>query len=498
MLHGCTRLGVCAFLLFCFAKAAHAELRIDVPHGNTQGWKIGYASSLKGCLAQATYNGDTTIWWGFTEDKGGDKIAFIALANPKWKSIDSDKTYELALRLRGQGNWKGKFFGIETKDGKGLVSDGLSRKFVIAFAEAGSVEFYVGRTRLVGLDLAGSRSALGAVFDCEKAQGSSADKKPSETSTGTGFIVSSWGHIVTNNHVVENCGQIEVSRVGERSVSARKIAGDGRNDLALLTAALSSTDIGNTVPALRPSARLGEEVYVFGFPLAGLLSKSGNFTSGTITALSGVDDDTTRYQISAPVQPGNSGGPLLDKYGNVVGAVVSKLNSANVAKAIGDIPQNVNFAIKSSIVTNFLESNGVKVNSGSTSKPLEAADIAEVATKYAVYIVCKSGPATTSPPVPSASNPQAKYNKMASLSPWCASAGSYIFQTNFFVWHPYGGGGNILQIDRTEIDGNTVVIVYGGGKSGLKFELVEERLLLVHPNNKREELKRCSSAEAAR
>ena len=400
ILNGSTRLSVCVLLLVCLLEPALAELRIDVPYGNAQGWKIGYSNSLKGCLAQAVYNGDTTIWWGFTEDKSGDKSAYIALANTKWKFIEKNKTYELVLRMRGHGNWRGKFFGIETNGGMGLAKDGLAKKFVVAFAEAGGVEFYVGRNPLVSLNLSGSRSAVGSVLDCERdaerivAEGSKSQKESNETSSGTGIIVSDTGHIITNNHVVEKCGQIEVSRVGQTPVLARKSASDARIDLALL-----KSDATNVrVPSFRTSARLGEEVFAFGFPLAGLLSKSGNFTSGAITALSGIDDDTARFQISAPVQPGNSGGPLLDKYGNIAGVVVSKLNSTSVASVTGDIPQNVNFAIKSSIAVSFLESNGIKVSTGLTGKALESADVAELATQYAVYIVCKSGSAPAAQP----------------------------------------------------------------------------------------------------
>jgi S1-C subfamily serine protease len=97
---------------------------------------------------------------------------------------------------------------------------------------------------------------------------------------------------------------------------------------------------------LRASARLGEEIVVYGFPLAGLLASSGNVTTGNITALAGLGDDIRFLQISAPVQPGNSGGPVLDRNGNIVGIVVSKLDAIKTAIATQDIPQNVNFAIK--------------------------------------------------------------------------------------------------------------------------------------------------------
>src|SRR4029077_18418126 len=108
----------------------------------------------------------------------------------------------------------------------------------------------------------------------------------------------------------------------------------------------------------------GEEIIVIGFPLKGLLSSAPTITTGIVSSLAGLRDDRTRFQISAPVQPGNSGGPVLDKSGNVVGMVVSKLNVLRIARMTGDIPQNVNFAIPVSILTSVLDANSVKYQVG--------------------------------------------------------------------------------------------------------------------------------------
>ncbi len=191
-------------------------------------------------------------------------------------------------------------------------------------------------------------------------------------STGTGFFVSAQGHVLTNHHVVENCSDIVVALDGSISQAARVIGRDSKNDLALLT----TTGLKpSAVPNLRMGARLGESVYVYGFPLAGLLASSGNFTIGNITAVAGLGDDTTMIQMSAPVQPGNSGGPVLDQNGNVIAVVVSKLNALRIAKVTSDIPQNVNFAIKSLIAMSFLEAGNVNASAdASTSKARDHAD----------------------------------------------------------------------------------------------------------------------------
>ncbi len=185
--------------------------------------------------------------------------------------------------------------------------------------------------------------------------------------------MSSQGHVLTNHHVIESCSDnIVVALEGSTSQSARVIGRDSKNDLALLT----TTGLKpSAVPNLRMGARLGESVFVYGFPLAGLLASSGNFTIGNITAVAGLGDDTTMIQMSAPVQPGNSGGPVLDQNGNVIAVVVSKLNALRIAKVTSDIPQNVNFAIKSLIAMSFLEAGNVaRIGDGQHHKARDHAD----------------------------------------------------------------------------------------------------------------------------
>ena len=125
-----------------------------------------------------------------------------------------------------------------------------------------------------------------------------------------------------------------------------------------------------------------------GFPLRGILASTLNVTTGNISALAGIGDDATEYQITAPVQPGNSGGPLFDESGNVVGVVVGKLNALNLAKWTGDIPQNVNFAIKSSIVQSFLEANGIQYSVAPSQMKLGPAETSQRASKFTIVVEC--------------------------------------------------------------------------------------------------------------
>jgi TPR repeat protein/S1-C subfamily serine protease len=175
-------------------------------------------------------------------------------------------------------------------------------------------------------------------------------------STGTGFAVSEDGQIVTNHHVVADCAEVHVRPQGQEALAGAVMAQDIRNDLALLRATVRLP-----VAAIRDDGgiRAGDSVVAVGFPLPGLLASEANVTTGTVSALAGVGNDTRFLQMTVPVQPGNSGGPLLDLQGRVVGVVVGKLDALQVASVTGDIPQNVNFAIKAGVVRNFLQAGGV-------------------------------------------------------------------------------------------------------------------------------------------
>ena len=209
---------------------------------------------------------------------------------------------------------------------------------------------------------------------------------PELAQTGTGFFVTANGHLLTSAHLVQDCAGVQVRAVAGASAAATVLATTSTDDLALLRASTMPSGFAS----FRTGApiRAGDGVVLVGFPLAGLLTSSGNTTTGSVTALTGPRDDTRLMQISAPVQPGNSGGPVLDDSGNIIGVVVSKLDAVTVARATRDIPQNVNFAIKASVATNFLEAHGVVYTTASSETDLRAADIAENARRFSVLVEC--------------------------------------------------------------------------------------------------------------
>lgn len=204
--------------------------------------------------------------------------------------------------------------------------------------------------------------------------------------SGTAFSVSHAGFLLTNNHVINGCESVTLTTMDGRQETARIAFRDERNDLALLATKAPLSDIA---VFRRTPIRSGEDVIALGFPYRGLLATDVNVSTGIVSAMAGIRNDSSRLQISAPVQPGNSGGPLIDHKGAVVGVVVAKLDALVVAKAIGDIPQNINFAIKAEPAISFLRSSGIEpAMASNTAKNLEIADSVQTARRYTYLVEC--------------------------------------------------------------------------------------------------------------
>jgi S1-C subfamily serine protease len=201
-------------------------------------------------------------------------------------------------------------------------------------------------------------------------------------------VVSKNAHIVTNNHVVANCvGDIHGNLAGQAPVKLRVVSADEENDLALLQGPKKFKE--KDIATIRASAvNSGDQVVAIGYPLHGLLTSDLTVTTGIISSLAGLHNDTRFLQISAPVQPGNSGGPLHDGSGNVVGVVSAKLDALRMVKATGDIPQNVNFAIKTGALRDFLDNSAVPYQTTEPSGDSKTADIASAARAYTMLISC--------------------------------------------------------------------------------------------------------------
>jgi len=238
--------------------------------------------------------------------------------------------------------------------------------------------------RLARLKLARLETRL---QEAEKRGSERASSRPPRSTApllfGTGFFVTEKGHILTNRHVVQGCRSIKTRDQHELEIVA--VSEDA--DLALLRGDLEPPSVA--VFRSGPALKLGEPVVAFGYPLPGLLSAKGNVSSGTISALSGLQDDNHFLQVSAPVQPGDSGGPLLDESGNVIGVVVGKLDSVKIAAITGDIPQNVNFAVHLAAVKTFLSDSQVFYKRKVSAAAAKVVDVAAAARSFSLALSCE-------------------------------------------------------------------------------------------------------------
>ncbi len=321
-------------------------------------------------------------------------------------------------------------------------------------------------------------------------------------SLGSGFFVSPDGHVLTNFHVVRGCTTTDVFDADSARQTGRVLAVDERNDLALLETHARPKAVaefsGN-------SAKVGESIWAFGFPLAGLLATSGNFSGGIVAAMAGLDNDSRMLQISAPVQPGSSGGPLLDQSGIVVGVVVAKLNALGVAKVTHDLPQNVNFAIKIAIAKDFLEANNITPSVSSNGKPLDQTEIAERAKSISVRIICKdskqpeertaveNGSAGTKndsgelaqADAKTGGSPVSDVSIDDMIGRWCGEHSNYTFSRKDMVVTPVGDWrlthAPHWVIDRVETDGSQIEVFWKPAKPGnsTAFELRDDGDTLI-------------------
>lgn len=246
----------------------------------------------------------------------------------------------------------------------------------------------VAKVKADGLNKAGdftkSASKPAAVAD---KQGATPASKPAKPKSGTGFVVSANGHIVTNHHVIDGCSDLKGNLTGEAAMVLRVVSSDANNDLALLQA--PSTATFKEFARIRDrSIRSGDSVVAIGFPFHGLLTSDFTVTTGIVSSLSGMRNDSRLLQISAPVQPGNSGGPLFDTTGQIVGVVTGKLDGLRVAVATGSIPENINFAIKTGALRDFLDNSVVPYQTAEPKGELKTTDIAGNARAYTMLISC--------------------------------------------------------------------------------------------------------------
>ncbi len=202
-------------------------------------------------------------------------------------------------------------------------------------------------------------------------------------SSGSGFAVSSSGHVITNYHVTKGCQNVKIHFDG-KSIPTQVVTFDPRNDLALLKGNFRPS----TVLALSiNSPELLQDVYVAGYPFGRRISTGVKVTKGIISSLTGMGNNFSQIQIDAALQPGNSGGPILDDTGNVVGVAVARLDKVKTLREFGSLPENTNFGIKASVVRSILESSGVSLPSA-TGSSISKSKLGKMIADGTYYLSC--------------------------------------------------------------------------------------------------------------
>jgi S1-C subfamily serine protease len=197
---------------------------------------------------------------------------------------------------------------------------------------------------------------------------SSKSAKTETVSMGTGFFVSREGLLITADHVISERKNILVMTRRGEVLEAVVINDDPANDIALLKVDVVSKPL---IVESTVKVAVGQDVMTLGYPAAAIQGTEQKATFGHINALSGVRDDVRLMQIDVPIQPGNSGGPLLDDQGRVIGVVTSMLDQEVALKLTGSLPQNVNYATKADYLIPLLSHEGVLPTSETSRAPSE-------------------------------------------------------------------------------------------------------------------------------
>ncbi|MBC8014570.1 MAG: trypsin-like peptidase domain-containing protein [Sporomusaceae bacterium] len=232
----------------------------------------------------------------------------------------------------------------------------------------------------------GKDASGGSYFSYSDEDPQSPQKKSPAVYCGSGFFIMP-DIIVTNNHVVHGASKIEVAYNDEVVLMAMVIGRDEVNDLALLKVSGLESVVTPLVLANSSGVREGNRVYAVGFPLPMVMGPRAKISEGIISSSNGLQGDLRMFQISTPVQPGNSGGPLLNDQAEVVGVVAAGLSATYMMKQ-GIIPQNVNYAIKANHIRSLITSSEVddRLAAPKYGCSLSAADVMDIARKAVVLI----------------------------------------------------------------------------------------------------------------
>jgi len=318
---------------------------------------------------------------------------------------DAAKAVEWAEKGAAQGDAKAQFLlSLMYLNGEGTAKD-----LVLAYAwcklaaarggETETAAFDELRVRLTRAERAeGKRLAStwvpgmvlaresGSADGDQSKAGQGTDDAADQRATGTGFVVSGAGHILTTLHLVESCTKL---RISGREGAVKVVAIDRANDLALLQIAGETKDFARFAPN-SSKLKQGADIVVCSYPREPAVSPGGNLSPGVVKGLTGLESPTTRIQITAPIQPGSSGSPVIDKKGRVIGVVSMKFRDLKTALAESTLPQDVNFAVNAQTVKSFLDLYKVPYTTSASyfASTKSTADLAGEARKWTVRVEC--------------------------------------------------------------------------------------------------------------
>jgi len=357
--------------------------------------------SWDNCEGTIIFNNGSKYIGEFNDGKFNGQGALTFGSKSKWAGTKYVGTWK-NNKLNGQS-------AHTTPDGrvtKGVWKDGI---FQGGYAEKGTSPVIVNKPSTPSLNASEAEiqnlQKRIAELESDKRIPPKKSPPPKSLTSGSGFFVSKLGHLITNEHVVRDCRRITVGDSAEEQVSVTLLETDKRNDLALLK--ISSTKmvsvetksliqkLGISIVPLATQGllrsddvELGEKVLVAGFPYGDIFSNTIKVTGGMVSSNKGIGDDSGQFQMDAAVQPGNSGGPIYDENGNIVGVVVAQLNKRKFEKTVGSMPENVNFGIKSSTVRQFLTSSGLPTKWSNRKDRMSTKTLAQIGKNQTVMVVC--------------------------------------------------------------------------------------------------------------
>ena len=202
------------------------------------------------------------------------------------------------------------------------------------------------------------------------------DNKIVAAASGTGFFVSRTGHIITNHHVIEGCKSVKVSFKGNE-IESKTLVIDKVNDLAIVKTTINPSKVYSVS---NKDVALLEDIIIAGYPLGKKVSSAIKTSKGSVTALAGYGDNFSEFQTDAALNKGNSGGPIINQKGNVVGVAVAAYGKKQGVESF-------NFGIKASTLKTFANSNGLNFLPPN-NRDLSNKDLGQLITDATVYIEC--------------------------------------------------------------------------------------------------------------